>query len=364
MVIIMQNYRIADFKDSTLTSVIQNDYPEIYKEMINEDYILEYDSFVEFRELIYNDNIVGFLTLDKFMPSEFLACLNECYILPEYRGKGILIKIIKELLEDENLRFYIRRPNYSFIKFLLKHGLALEVEPDIIFSHIKFIIKGEDIYSNKNIKRLYRKIDSDSKELIYYSAGFHIGLCSIFGVDPLTVIAKDNNTLMFTLPRKTDLKKYNPRKKLKSLTVYKINEIHYDFAINKDKIDEFNKKVSSKLNENNDDVLVIGHGDETLIFENLKPNDALRIDDAVEREFKKLNLYHSSFEIRFNYLLNHPENIDKTIDLDMNDEFEYCPFCGEYVDGDEYCKTCGQLVKPLSVKSMFKDLIKSRMFKS
>ena len=28
MVIIMQNYRIADFKDSTLTSVIQNDYPE------------------------------------------------------------------------------------------------------------------------------------------------------------------------------------------------------------------------------------------------------------------------------------------------------------------------------------------------
>jgi len=60
-------------------------------------------------------------------------------------------------------------------------------------------------------------------------------------VGPLTVIAKDNNTLMFTLPRKTDLKKYNPRKKLKSLTVYKINKIHYDFAINKDKIDEFNK---------------------------------------------------------------------------------------------------------------------------
>lgn len=48
----------------------------------------------------------------------------------------------------------------------------------------------------------------------------------------------------------------------------------------------------------------------------------------------------------------------------MNDEFEDCLFCGEYVDGDEYCKTCGQLVKPLSVKSMFKDLIKSRMFKS
>ena len=48
-----------------------------------------------------------------------------------------------------------------------------------------------------------------------------MGLCSIFGVNPLTEIAKNNNTLMFTLPRKSDLKRFNLRKKLKGLTVNK-----------------------------------------------------------------------------------------------------------------------------------------------
>ena len=46
--------------------------------------------------------------------------------------------------------------------------------------------------------------------------------------------------------------------------------------------------MSSSLNENNDDVLIIGRGNETLIFENLKPNDAVRIENALENEFKSL----------------------------------------------------------------------------
>jgi len=354
-----KNYKIVDFNDKILSNILKNEYPDIFAQMNKEDYILEYDSFVEFRELIYEGDTVGFLTLDYFMNSKFLSCLNECYILPEYRGKGILFKIIKELLEEDSLRFYVRRPNQAFINFLLKHDLALKVAPDIISSHIKFIIKGEEIYSNKNIKRLYRKPNSNSSELIYYMAGFHMGLCSSFGVDPLTEIVKDNNTLMFSLPRKTDLKKFNLRKKLKTLSVNKINEIHYEYAIHNDMISEFNKSVSSRINENNDDVLIIGHGEETLIFENLKPNDAVRIDHAVEEEFRNSNLLYSSCETRFEYLLNHPEYIDKRIDVNLTEGFDSCPFCGVSLGDEPYCKTCGQALKPISLKSMFNEVIKN-----
>ena len=35
-------------------------------------------------------------------------------------------------------------------------------------------------------------------------------------------ITKNNNTLMFTLPRKSDLKRFNLRKKLKGLTVIEL----------------------------------------------------------------------------------------------------------------------------------------------
>lgn len=352
------NYRIINYDGNDLSRILENNYSQIFDEMNNESYIVEYESFVEFRELIWEENVVGFLTLDTFLPSDFLLCLNECYILPEYRGKGILIDIIKELLEDESLRFYIRKPNYNFIKFLLKHNLAFEVAPDIVSSHIKFVFKGDETYSNKQIKRLYHKLNSDSEDLSYYSASFHMGLCSIFGVDPLTEIAKNNNTLMFTLPRKSDLKTFNLRKKLKGLTVNKIMEIQYDYAINNDRIAEFNTEVSSSLNENNDDVLIIGQGNETLIFENLKPNDAVRIENAVEDEFKKGNLSYSSADIRFDYLLHHPEEIDKTIDLNKDEEnIVSCPFCGESVEDEIYCETCGQVFEPISIKSMFKSLL-------
>ncbi|WP_458454095.1 GNAT family N-acetyltransferase [Methanobrevibacter sp.] len=356
----MENYRTIDFNENVLENILKNNYSDIYDEMIKEDYILEYNSFVEFRELLYKNKIVGFLTLDTFLHSDFLLCLNECYILPEYRGKGIMVNIINELLEDETQRFYIRKPNFNFIKFLLKYGYAFEVAPDIISSYIKFIIKGEETYSNKKIKRLYYKLNSNSKELVYYTAAFHMDYCSIFGVDPLTGIAKEDNTLIFTLPRKCDLKRFNLREKLKNLSVNKIMEIHYDFAINKDKIAKFNNKISSKLNGSNDDVLIIGHGDETLVFENLKPNDAVKIENAVENEIKNGNLNFSSGNIRFEYLLNNPEKINKTVNLEENSEnIDLCPFCGESIEDEEYCKKCGQQIKPLSMKSLFKDFLKS-----
>lgn len=246
---IMVNYNVVRY-DKDLNEVLANEYSLMFDEMKKEDYILEYDSFVEFRELIYDENIVGFLTLDTFLPDSECLCLNECYILPEFRGKGILIEIIKELLRDENIRFYIRKPNYSFIKFLLKYDLAFKVAPDIVVSHIKFVVRGNEKYLNKNIKKFYFKLNSQSSEFNFFAAGFHMRLCSVFFSDPFHMVAKKkHNILTFTEPRAEDFKKHNCRNQLKKLTLGKMNEIQYDYAINNDKIDKFNTKISVQLNE-------------------------------------------------------------------------------------------------------------------
>ena len=352
---------IIEFENNDLNHILENKYDELLRNMKKEDYIIEYTSFYQFHELRCEGKTVGFFTLDTFMPSEIILCLNECYILPKYRGKDIFINIVKDYLENEKIRFYIRKPNKTFIRFLIKHSLAFEVAPDIITSHIKFITTGSETYSNKNIKRLYRKLNSETEQLIFYSAAFHMSLCSVFCIDPLLRIAKDANTLMVHNPRKEDLKKYSLRKKFKSLTVNKLFDIHYNYAINNDEIAEFNEKLSDELNENNDDILVIFNDDEVLVFENLKPNDAIRIEEDIKDNVIEGNLSFSTSEIRFEYLLNHPDKIGKSVEIKKGDEFDVCPFCGKTISSEEYCGTCGQLLGKMSMKSIFKDFIKNRL---
>ena len=349
---------IIEFKNNDLNYVLEKEYDEILRNMEKEDYIVEYPSFYQFHELKYDDKTVGFFTLDNFLPNEKLLCLNECYILPQYRGKNILINIIKDYLKDEKVVFYIRKPNKSFIKFLIKHGLAFEVAPDIAVSHIKFIAYGRETYSNKNIKKLYRRLNSKSKKVQYYSAGFHMELCSTFCVDPLTQICKDSNTLMLYVPRNTDLKKYNLENKLNDLTVNDLIDIQYDYAINNDKIDKFNAKLSDELNENNDDVLVVHHGDEILVFENLKPNDTILIENSIKEDIKARNLNFSTSDIRYEYLLNHPDKIDKNVTIEPGEQFDRCPFCESPVSDEKYCKKCGQILDILSMGSLLKDIVK------
>ena len=368
----MANYRIIDYDKENLTEILANDYGDIFSEMKKEDYILEYEAFVEFRELTYDDETVGFLTLDTFLPDPECLCLSECYILPEYRGKGILIEIIKELLRDENISFYIRRPNYSFIKFLLKHGLAIEVAPDIVASHIKFVVKGSERYSNRNIKKLYFKLNSRSEDFSFYAAGFNMKLCSIFFSDSFGMIAKKQNILTFAIPRNEDLKKHDCRKKLKRLTLGRMNEIQYDYAINNEKISKFNREISDKLNEKNDDRLIYEKDGEIFVNKNLKPNDMPKIFEYVQREIKSGNLTNNSAEIRIDYLLQHPDKIGDSVDLSSFERREadilVCPFCGDYCqNGDKTCKTCGQKVKSLfakkerfSFKNVFKNLSELR----
>ena len=348
---------IIEFKNNDLNHVLEKEYDEIIRNMEKEDYIVEYTSFYQFHELKYDDKTVGFFTLDNFLPSEKLLCLNECYILPRYRGKDILINIIKDYLENEKIRFYIRKPNKNFIKFMIKHGLAFEVAPDIAVSHIKFITYGRETYSNKKIKRLYRSLNEENENLQYYSAGFHMGLCSVFCLDPFATICKNDSTLMLHFPRKEDLKKYNLRKKLKNITVNKLRDIQNDYAINKDKIDKFHAKLSDELNENNDDILVLGHGDDILVFENLKPNDGILIDQNVTEAFMNHNLNFSTCDIRFEYLLNHPEKIGKSITIEPDEQFDKCPFCESPVGDEEYCKTCGQLLEDVPIESIMNDFM-------
>ena len=270
--------------------------------MQKEDYMLEYTSFCQFREIICDGKTVGFLTLDTFQKSDESLCLNECHILPDYRGKNLLINIINELLEDENISFYIRKPNYSFMKFLLKHELAYEFAPNLVLSSIKLIVKAGEAYSNKFIKRLYKKFSD--KDFVYLSSVYHMDFCSVLFIDNSNIIGRRDGTLVAVLPRKEDLKKHSSHKKLNKLTVKGIEKIKHDF--------EFNQE---NITESNDDMLALQKDGEIPDKPDLKSDDSFKIQKAVMREENLANLTNKSSELRVRYLSNHLDKIDKTVDL-------------------------------------------------
>ena len=86
--------------------------------------------------------------------------------------------------------FYIRKPNYAFIKFLIKNELTFEISPNIAVNHMKFVVKVGEYYTNKNIKKLYHSKRFTDNNFVYYENGFNKDFCSVFFFDKWRGIVK------------------------------------------------------------------------------------------------------------------------------------------------------------------------------
>ena len=76
-------------------------YNYIYDSILEEGFILKYDKCNLFKELIYENKVVGFCSYDH--SREFItAALNNIYILPEFRGKGIFLRELQKTMLEHN----------------------------------------------------------------------------------------------------------------------------------------------------------------------------------------------------------------------------------------------------------------------
>lgn len=88
-----------DFID---TEEILEDYPYLIDSMNRENYYIENDFCFAFDELLYENKVVGFATFE--LNEKSVLILNECYIMPEFRSKGIFFdEICKMLFQLRNL---------------------------------------------------------------------------------------------------------------------------------------------------------------------------------------------------------------------------------------------------------------------
>ena len=88
--------------------------------------------------------------------------------------------------------------------------------------------------------------------------------------------SKKTGTLVFTNPRKKDVKSHSCRKKLNKLTESSIIKIYKIYNDKHKLITEFNEKLKNHLNENNEEKLVYQKEGEIVVKGDLTSNDFFR----------------------------------------------------------------------------------------
>ncbi len=81
-----------------LDDLLKDKYLEISKAIKNEGYNLEFQNYGIFEEISFENQVVGFITLENIPPSHNHLWIVDTYIIPEYRGNNLFFNFLSMLL--------------------------------------------------------------------------------------------------------------------------------------------------------------------------------------------------------------------------------------------------------------------------
>ena len=186
--------------------VLDDYYPYIKSSMNEENYSLQHDWCSVFKELIYENKVVGFVTYST--KSQERIMLNEYYIMPEFRENKALYKELIEILSFTH-KFGILEPTRDLVELLIDYSLAKKVTEDIVVSGIDFYI---DKFKTESDKRNYVFYEDN-----LFSNYYDLGICS-------TILFNTNEVIYHSL-LENDLRKYGERKKLDNKYFKNVKEL-------------------------------------------------------------------------------------------------------------------------------------------
>lgn len=311
-----------DIKD-----LLTENYNYIINSIIKENFILKSDECNLFKELVYDNKVVGFCSYD-FSREFMTAALNNIYILPEFRGNGLFLEELKKTM-NEHHKPSIIEPTRHIVELLIKYGFAKKINENIVASAIEFIVPGEHVLTNKKI------INEEELSTHFYD----LNICA-----SIHVLDMNRCIIAYSLPLNDDIIRFNCIEKRSEINDDYFNGIIELFNRKEDKILEILveleehlpiKKLSLEEVIGSDDEL--SHYIETLIDDaHVTYAKALEIKEQIREEYEAGMILNESLLIRLAYLFNIPEEPT----LITHDET--CPYCNMPLDShDKYCHYCG-----------------------
>ena len=126
--------------------LLNDNYDYICDAIKKEEFILKSHECNLFKELVFDEKVVGFCSYD--YSREFItAALNNIYVLPEFRGNGLFLEELKKTMEEHN-KPSIVEPTRLLVELLIRYGFAKTIDDGIVASAIEFIIPGNHVLSN------------------------------------------------------------------------------------------------------------------------------------------------------------------------------------------------------------------------
>ena len=309
--------------DIDVIDTLKTYYGYIYDSILEEGFILKYGKCNLFKELIFENKVVGFCSYDH--SREFItAALNNIYILPEFRGKGIFLKELEKTMLEHN-KPSIMEPTRLVVEILIKYGFASKISDNIVASASEFVVPGNHVLSNQ-------EYGDDELSTHYYD----LSICSCIHILDFT-----KRHIAYSAPLNYDIIHFDD-----------IGEVDDDYV---DDLMEFYQSNDVRLMETIlklEDNLpiknytledVIGDEDnfsfyiESLIDDaHITHAKALEIKQQIIEEYEAGMILNESLLIRLAYLFN--ENSAPTI----TSHVETCPYCSMPIDDhDKYCHFCG-----------------------
>ena len=178
---------IADsiFKIGFLEDTLKKDYPYILDAINKEDCFLMGDMYQIFKELIYDNKVVGFATYDLGF-KDFITLIS-IYVLPEFRGHQLFLNEI----ESCDIEFIIKDPNNKIMEILLHYDLANKLSDTLIHSKIK-------LQMNQLMLKSKEPVEYDNLDAMVYTNLYDLKLesmvcvCNLYNDDENRVIYQDN----------------------------------------------------------------------------------------------------------------------------------------------------------------------------
>jgi len=310
-----------------ITPLLNETYPYIIDSIKKENFILKSEKCNLFKELVYENKVVGFCSYD-FSREFMTAALNNIYILPEFRGNHLFLEELEKTMEEHNKPSIIEPTRY-IVELLIKYGFAKKINENIVASAIEFIVPGEHVLTNNEIE------NEEELSTHYYD----LNICA-----SIHLLDSKKCTIAYSLPLNDDIIRYYCIENRSNLDDDYFRNIKKIYTENQEEILEILVDLEENLPLKKYTLEeVIGTEDElsmyieTLIDDaHITHDQALKIRNQLKEEYEAGMILNESLLIRLAYLFNIPEE-PRLVTHD-----EKCPYCEMPIDDhDKYCHYCG-----------------------
>ena len=302
-------------------------YGYIVEEIEREGIILKADQCNLFKELVYDGKVVGFCSYD-FSRQFITAALNNIYVLPDFRGKGLFFDELQKTMLEYN-KPSIMEPTRLVVELLIRYGFAKMISDTLVASSIEFIVPGNHVMSNSSYEH--------AEELSTHFYDLEMSACIHF-------LDIGGGIMAYSSPLNYDIINYDCLEARKSLDESYIDEIRRFFIDNDVEIMEVISGLEDRLPVKSYTLEeVVGPDGEfsayitSLIDDaHVTAEKAHRIKRQMVEEYEAGMILNESLLIRLAYLFD--ENRTPSI----KSHTDTCPYCSMPVDDhDRFCHFCG-----------------------